>query len=378
MFVPSALGRVVQARSERDARTIGLEESMFVLYRDMAASLRASQPAGDITLLADFNTSLSVGYYGQFKTIGTPYWENAAGLKAAAEILSAPAAEAKELIRERKITHIALVSADNFAAVYFMVSHPGGSDEEYKASLGYQLVTERKPPLWLQAVPFTWPEDLGPHSGDVLLYKVAFDQTAADALYHTALAEVARGDLDGAERDLDEVIRQTPKAHLPWLSKSGVLFAKRDWAGSADAAIKGIALAPAAQRTALYGWAAANLVRLEQHAQAIRVYHAGLADSFSADMACSLAFELSTPNDATVRNGAEAVALARRAVATKPDVPMYFNCLGAALAESGQYPEAVKTEERAVASAHALGDATTERVSAALLESFKAGKPWRE
>ena len=37
-------------------------------------------------MLASPNASMGIGYYGNFKTIGTLFWENAPGLRAAAEI----------------------------------------------------------------------------------------------------------------------------------------------------------------------------------------------------------------------------------------------------------------------------------------------------
>ena len=85
--VPWFLAReraVVEARAD-----VQKGEAMQLLYRDVAATLRAAAPDGEIVLLAFPNTSVAVGYYGGVRTVGTLYWENGDGLRAAAEALTA-------------------------------------------------------------------------------------------------------------------------------------------------------------------------------------------------------------------------------------------------------------------------------------------------
>ena len=72
---------------------LGLEKYLATSTLDkglkLLVVLRASQPTGEITVLASPNASTTIGYYGRFKTLGTLYWENSAGLKAAASIFGA-------------------------------------------------------------------------------------------------------------------------------------------------------------------------------------------------------------------------------------------------------------------------------------------------
>ena len=120
LFFPGAITRVVVTRAEVRSHAVVRDDVMSVLYRDIAAALRASQPEGDITVLASPNASVELGYYGRFRTLGTFYWENVGGLKAAAAILSAASPErAATLIRDHKVTHLALVSEADFLAEYF-------------------------------------------------------------------------------------------------------------------------------------------------------------------------------------------------------------------------------------------------------------------
>ena len=69
------------------------------------------------------------------------------------------------------------------------------------------------------------------------------------------------------------------------------------------------------------------------------------------------AWMLATNPNASVRNGAEAVELAQRAVELSGGrEPAILDTLAAAYAEAGRFPEAVKTAQRAAALASARGD----------------------
>jgi tetratricopeptide (TPR) repeat protein len=87
---------------------------------------------------------------------------------------------------------------------------------------------------------------------------------------------------------------------------------------------------------------------------------------------------LATCPDAQVRNGAESVTLAERAIALSPiEDPDLLDTLAAAYAEAGRFDEAVQTAARALklASAekqNALADAVRER-----LKLYRARKPFR-
>jgi hypothetical protein len=145
---------------------------MMALSRDVAAVLRTSQPQGDIVLLAGPDASTQIGYYGRFQTLGTYYWENAEGLKAAAAMLSArDDDEARRLLRERHVTHIAMLSKGNFVREYYRLLRPGATDEEIDRSFGWRLLTGQ-PPTWLQPIPYEVPPELRPVDTSVLLFKV--------------------------------------------------------------------------------------------------------------------------------------------------------------------------------------------------------------
>jgi tetratricopeptide (TPR) repeat protein len=93
----------------------------------------------------------------------------------------------------------------------------------------------------------------------------------------------------------------------------------------------------------------------------------------------NLAWSLATSSDSKVRNGAEAVRWAQRAVdLTDNNDPNSLGILAGAYAEAGQFPKAVESGERALELANLQGqrelaDQLTER-----LKLYRAGSPYHE
>ena len=86
----------------------------------------------------------------------------------------------------------------------------------------------------------------------------------------------------------------------------------------------------------------------------------------------------SNPND-DLRDGAEAVRLAERACElTHYGQPLFIGTLAAAYAESGRFPEAVTTAEKAEQFANTAGLTAVAAKNRQLLELYRAGKPYHE
>lgn len=379
LFFPHAVLRVVSGQDDVTARRVSPKDAQCALSRDIAAAILQSQPQGGVTLLTSPNFSTSVGYYGRFKTLGTLYWENTAGLKSAAAMMSAQTPdEAARLIKQYGVTHIAMISEENFIEQYFRLLNPSATPEQVKNCFGHQLLFSRVIPPWLRMLPYKVPEDLEVLKVNVMLFKVAFDQTPADALYHIAQAKVAMGTLPEAEADYDTLIRQTPDSFQPYLRKGELLYIKQDWDGALNYTIEGIKRAPAANRMDLYGNGAGAFYRDRKYTQAIQLYRAALAEKFDPELASYLAFVLSTAKDDAVRNGREALELATKALEANPNSPTLLNAFAVALAENGKYPEAANAASRALAHAKIAGDAAAQQVSERRLAAFNAGQPWRD
>jgi len=380
LFIPSGIMRYIGAASEVEKRQVTPGDANNMLFRDVAAALRASQPEGDIILLASPNASTSVGYYGRFKTLGTLYWENDAGLHHAAEIFSASTeTEAANLIRKYHVTHIAMISYEAFVLEYDQLLHPDATIEDKKKSFGYQVMAEKKIPQWLEMIPYSIPDDLKTLNISVMLFKVNFNQNLAQALYNVALSQVANGAVEEGENTFDLLIRQAPQNYQPWLRKGELLLARHSWGPAADATLKGISLAPENDRPGLYITAGGNFYNNHQHALAVRIYRTGLAEKYNPDLACYLAWVLATSSDDSLRNGKEALQLAQETLKANPHSPSYLNALAAALAENGRFADAAEIADQTLQSSKLKGDpANILAVFERRLALIKSGKPIRE
>jgi tetratricopeptide (TPR) repeat protein len=378
-YLPTAILRYVGSRSDVQAARVSPKDANGAFFRDLAATLRASQPEGEITLLSSPNASTGIGYYGRFKTLGTLYWENAAGLKSAARIFSAQTEqEAARLITQHKVTHVAMVFEENFIAQYYDLLHPGAKPEEIKKCFGWRLLADKVVPQWLQMIPYKVPDELAPLNASVMLFKVNFAQTLPDAIYNVALAQIALEGFDDAEKSLDLLLKQYPQLPQPWLRKAEILVRRHNWAEAAGLFLKGIALAPEGERADLYNTTGGIFYNQGQHAIAAQIYRRALGDRPTADAACYLAWVLATSADDSVRKPAEALKLAEEALKVDPNSPTFLNTMAAALAENGRLPEAVAVADRAVANARLQGRADAVKTSEQNLAVLRSGKPIRK
>jgi len=115
-----------------------------------------------------------------------------------------------------------------------------------------------------------------------------------------------------------------------------------------------------------------------QPAAAVQVLRDGLdRDSASQALLDPLARLLATHPDAAIRDGTEAVRWARLLMATRPEphAPVLLT-LATALAEAGQFEEAVAAAQEALALAEAAEDDRFAELLRRRLELFRAGKPY--
>ncbi len=379
-YLPIMVTRYSGAAADIQARRVSPKDAGLMLARDIARTLRESQPAGDITLLSSPNSSTAIGYYGRFKTLGTLYWENAAGLKAAASVLAAKSeTEAANLVRKFGITHIAVVSDENFVAEYFRLLNPKATQEDLKGSFGYKILADRTIPQWLEAIPYKVPDEFAALKTAVMLFRVNFAQNLAEALYSVAKAQVVEGSLDAAEQTLELLLKGAAQNFQPWILKGEIQLARRNWEAATSFLLKGIELAPADRKVALFAQTASTLFRTAgQPALAATVYRTALKSQFVPDFAAYLAWILATNRNDAIRNGAEAHALAEAALKTDPNSPTFLSSLGAAKAELGKFNEAIETYERALANARLRREQASVVACEQRIAVLKGGNPIRD
>jgi tetratricopeptide (TPR) repeat protein len=92
-----------------------------------------------------------------------------------------------------------------------------------------------------------------------------------------------------------------------------------------------------------------------------------------------LAWLLATNPDAKYRNGAEAAALARRALEiNQRETPMILDSLAAAEAEGGRFDDALKYQRQAIELAKARGLDALAKELETRIDPYRQGKAWRQ
>jgi hypothetical protein len=173
LYLPGALADYATLLRSLATRTVGPQDAQMVLARDIAAALRAWKPEGEIVMLASPNPSTTVAYYGRFGSLGTLYWENNAGLKAAAELFSEEddTRIARGLARHR-VTHVVSIVDEDYLAQFHALLHPDATPAQFARSFGGRVLMRAPLPAFLRRLPYEPPDDLAYLKANVAIYEV--------------------------------------------------------------------------------------------------------------------------------------------------------------------------------------------------------------
>lgn len=163
--------------------------------KDVAVELARRYPGQSLTVLSGPNASTNLAYYGGFKTLGTLYWENREGLRAASRIYAAAdEATALALLQKHKVTHLIFFSWDAFGRRYVRLARDLGKDamvnDGFIAGL---LEGTRSQPLWLRPIFFPLDEKVHGQHLWVRIYEVVPNQTPSEWFYHVGLYQLEAG-----------------------------------------------------------------------------------------------------------------------------------------------------------------------------------------
>lgn len=343
-FSMSAAQRIAVTRRNVAERAVSPQDALQPMYRDAAEVIRRSSAGAPVVLLASPSASTAIGYYGRFQTLASFYWENLAGVTASAAIFSSTTDdEARRLIEARGITHVAMVSANNFLRNYLDLVNPAASDGEWKETFGYRLLTGEDTATWLRRLPFRPRFPSG--SRDVaLLFQVDPMQNALERDWNEGVAMIADGNSAGAR----------------------------------DAFLRAIRSASTTRRGELYTTAGQIAYESNDHRLAIQLLDSAMSAGSSNTAAKNRAWILATSADDSVRDGPAALDAARRLLRLQPRDMQTLDVLGAALAETGRLTEAMDVAREMGDLAHAAGDVAGERRANQRLSVYEAGRPWRQ
>ncbi|HKJ93029.1 MAG TPA: tetratricopeptide repeat protein, partial [Longimicrobiales bacterium] len=203
-----------------------------------------------------------------------------------------------------------------------------------------------------------------------VLQALALDPDLPGARNSLAQVLLAEGRAAEALRALEALVRDAP-AYAPGEGSLGSALLRTGRAGEAEPHLR-----RALELDPHLADARFNLALLlggeSRHRETIEVLREGLRmEPANASFQQLLAWELATTPDAALRDGAEAVRLARAALAkatatgseapagsaqaASPADPVYAYTLAAALAEAGEFPAAIAAAQRAESDAARLG-----------------------
>lgn len=192
--------------------------------------------------------------------------------------------------------------------------------------------------------------------------------------YNRALAQLAKGDSDAAIADYHEAIRLNPSFGGAYFERGNAWMVKGDAGRAITDYSEAIRVNP---RDALaYFHRAMARNRNREAAGALADYEAAIRiNAEDAGLFNNIAWLLAVSRDDAVRDGKRAIELAKRACElTAWENASYVDTLAAAYAEAGDYREAVRWQERALALPELKGD----RKAKDRLELYRSAKPYRE
>ena len=190
-----------------------------------------------------------------------------------------------------------------------------------------------------------------------------------------ALVELGR--IDDAIRHFEQAAAIDP-ANLEAQANLGRAYAAQQHFDQAVPHLeKAVALAP--QAADLHSTLGEVLLKLDRPQDALAEWRrALLAEPNNLVALNGAAWVLATTPGSTLRNGAESVRLATRAVElTRGEQPVVLATLAAAYAEAGRFAEAIETQRRAIALAAQRGGSQMAEVYKARLVEFQARRPLR-
>jgi len=181
VFLPGAI-QLVPRTSTGANSALNETEVVGLVERDLARWLAMHAGGRDKVVLAPFNETVTLYYYGGLRGLATLGWENREGFEAATRIAGAPTPEgALELVRKREITHIVLPSWDARLDAYGR-EDPGPPEETFFGRLERWNL-----PTWLRPVAYPVPKIAGYEGLSVAVFEVVEDQD--DATAESRLAE---------------------------------------------------------------------------------------------------------------------------------------------------------------------------------------------
>ena len=227
-----------------DKVSITAGQGLALLHRQMARAILDDAAGAPVVLLSSPNSSCLLSAMAGFRTVGTLYWENVEGLKAAAAGLNAQSdEEALAFMKKHGITHVSMMTWENFIGPFFGILYPKPvPGKSYENSFGKRALFDKVIPPWARPLAFP-PNDLSKGMQQtVLMLRVAPDQSLNEAKFHLArFSRLVEGNPITAEISLKEILDNAPESSAVRMELVDLYVSQgrhRDAANQALAAMK--------------------------------------------------------------------------------------------------------------------------------------------
>ena len=192
---------------------VGSGQLLALLHRDMAKTILQNANGKPVVVLSSPNSSCLLATMGGFKTLGTLYWENGEGMKKAANTLNAQSDdEALALIKKYGITHVSLMTWENFIGPYFGILYPNPvPGKSLENSFGQRALFKKILPQWARPIPYPKNFLTNALKQDVLMLEIVPEQTKEEAEFHLArFLRISDGNPVAAEIMLKGILDRSP------------------------------------------------------------------------------------------------------------------------------------------------------------------------
>ena len=229
-------------------------QGLALIHRQMARSILDNAQGKPVVLLSSPNSSCLLSAIGGFRAIGTLYWENVEGLKSAAKGLNSQTdSEALAFIKAHGVTHISMMSWENFIEPYFRILYPDPvPGKSYQNSFAKRALFDKVIPPWSRPLAFPPNELTRGLQQTVLMLQVAPNQSIPEAKYHLArYVRLVEGNPISAEITLKEILDTSPDSSLVRFELFDLYMSQRRFREAADQALNAIKTSPSNVRASI-------------------------------------------------------------------------------------------------------------------------------
>jgi len=395
-FRNSFTASIQQYRAEPGKISLSPGQALALLHRQMARAILDNAEGRPVVLLSSPNSSCILSALGGFRTIGTLYWENVEGLKNAARALNAQNdMETFELLKKLGITHISLMTWENFIEPYFHILYPKDASgkpawnhkesveisrdvaKSPENSFGIRALFQNTIPIFTRPLIFPKNQITEGLKQTVLLLEFVPEQTRDEALLHLArFARIVEGNPVRAEFDLKDLVNK-PDVKFEANAELGFLYlSQRRYDEAAKVFTIALESPNPAFRARVAALAVQGFLTCGRFAEARDVVlNAALRVDATLDTLMNAAWLLATNPSIELRDAVSANALIDIVEnAQGAETANILLLRAAAAGAAGEYEKAVVFAQKAFEAAP--GNVEISEAAHQMATAFRERKPW--